>query len=313
MTACPGCGAAGVGRLLGASRRRPEIGRCPSCGLVSVLEPPPAGQLAGLYDDPVEYDRYVAAQRTDGLRRRHVAVLGRLRALLPPAAEPLRLFDVGAGRGDFLDLARRHGFEVHGNELSAAAARLCRERHGIELTVGGFDEVPAGPGYDAMTMWCVLAHVPEPRELLAGALRLLRPGGVLYLHTPRWCLLDTAGLALSRVSRGRLGQVTDRRVNTAHLQLHGVPSLTALARTAGFDVLAVSPVTCWSLTAGAYLETMGVPAPVRRWAEPPLDRLVAGGGGVRNVLDAYLRRPPVRPAPTDSRAGAVACGGVSVL
>jgi SAM-dependent methyltransferase len=263
------------------------VARCADCGLVTVLDPPPAADLAGLYDDPAAYDRYVAAQRTDALAGRHAAVLDRLAGLAPGRD----LFDVGAGGGDFLELARRRGFTVAGNELSRAAADLCARRHGIELVVGGLEDVPGEGRYDAVTMWCVLAHVPDPRRLLADTLRLLRPGGVLYLHTPRWCGLDAAGLAATRLTGGRLAQVTDRRVNAAHLRLLGVRSMTALARTTGFEPVEVAPAAAWSLVADAYLSSLGVPARARTVLAPALDRLAGSGAGVRNILDVYLRRP----------------------
>jgi SAM-dependent methyltransferase len=286
---CEACGSFRMGPLLDPSGDRGAVGRCADCGLVSVLEPPPAADLVGLYNDAAEYARYVAAQRTDALQARHEIVLDRLAGLVGTGT----LFDVGAGRGDFLQLARCRGFAVHGNELSAAAAALCGRTYGIELVVGGLEDIPGEARYDAMSMWCVLAHVPDPRRLLADTLRLLRPGGVLYLHTPRWCVLDSAGLAASRLSGGRLSQVSDRRVNTAHLRLFGRRSMTALARTTGFEPVRVAPAAAWSLVTGTYLEQLGVPAPIRRLAAPPLGRLVAAPVGVRNILDVYLRRPLV--------------------
>jgi SAM-dependent methyltransferase len=309
---CEACGSPRLAPLLAASGDRGEVGRCADCGLVSVLEPPPPQLLAGLYDDPAEYRRYIAAQRTDGLRRRHAEVLDRLTGLVSRPGRTPALFDVGAGRGDFLDLARRRGFRVAGNELSAAAADLCAATYGIELTVGDLGGVPGAGSFDAVTMWCVLAHVPDPARLLTDTLRLLRPGGVLYLHTPRWCGLDTAGRLAARLSAGRLSQVSDRRVNSAHLRLFGRRSMTALARSCGFEPVAVTPTAAWSLVADAYLDSMGVPGGVRRVAAPALDRLVGRGAGVRNVLDVYLRRPePLGTAAAGGAAGSGAAGSRS--
>lgn len=301
---CEACGSLRLRPLLPASAARGEVARCAGCGLVTVLAPPPAAALAGLYADESDYDRYLAAQRTDALGRRHAAVLDRLRELAPGRD----LFDVGAGRGDFLDLARRSGFTAAGNELSEAAAARCAETYGIDLVVGDLEDVPGRERFDAVTMWCVLAHVPDPRRLLADTLRLLRPGGVLYLNTPRWCLLDGAGRVATLVSGGRLGQVIDRRVNTAHLRLFDVRSMTAFARGCGFEPVRVTPAAEWSLVSDAYLESLGVPAAARRVAAPLLDRLVASGAGVRNILEVYLRRP-VRAAVVRPAAARVWRGG----
>lgn len=278
--------------VLHVSRRTgQQIGRCRSCRLVTVLDPPSQPSIRDLYNSAEGYRIYVDAQRVDGLRRRHLATIRHLTRLLPRPPEDSTLFDVGAGAGGFLALARTAGFQVHGNEISEPAAEECFRRHGITLTTAELSEETGAGRFDAMTMWCVLAHVADPRRLLADAFRLLEPGGILYFHTPRWCMIDVAGLAATRVTAGVLAHVTERRVNAAHMRLYDHRNLRRLLHAVGFEVEELRSVSGYSLQAASYLESMGVPRSVVRPLAYGLEGLIENDLFVRNTLDVYARKP----------------------
>jgi SAM-dependent methyltransferase len=290
---CESCGAPELADLFRSPRTGLRVGRCRDCRLVSVLDQPGERELAEHYASAPRYALYLAAQRSEALHGWRLRTLARLRTLLGvPAADHLpRLFDVGAGGGDFLALARSGGFEVAGNELSEPARALCAERHGIDLHLGDLRGIEGSEIADAMTMWCVVAHVAHPQALLRDALRLLRPGGILYLHTPRWCLLDSVGVAALRGTGGRLSQLSDRRTNLAHLRLYSVDSMTRTLRAVGFQPVSVRPAVGYSLQTDAYLRSMDVPHRLRRPLAAGLDGLIGRGVFVRNILEVYARKP----------------------
>src|SRR5690606_27226048 len=59
-----------------------------------------------------------------------------------------------------------------------------QERFGLEVYRMVLDEVPLPPGScDAVTMCDFIEHSYNPHRDVAAAARLLRPGGVLHLHT----------------------------------------------------------------------------------------------------------------------------------
>jgi SAM-dependent methyltransferase len=293
VRACESCGAPELAGLFRSPRTGLRVGRCRDCRLVSVLDQPGEDELAEHYASAPRYAVYLAAQRSEALHGWRLRTLDRLRTLLdPPAADHgPRLFDVGAGGGDFLALARSGGFQVAGNELSEPARALCRERYGIDLHLGDLREIEGSEIADAVTMWCVVAHVADPQALLRDASRLLRPGGVLYLHTPRWCLLDSAGVAVLRATAGRLSQLSDRRTNLAHLRLYTVDSITRTLRAAGLRPVSVRPAVGYSLRTEAYLRAMGVPRRLHRPLAAGFDGLIERGVFVRNILEVYARKP----------------------
>ena len=249
-----------------------------------------AEEIAQSYDfDHEAYGAYVDAQRHDTLDLAHEEALRRIGEMIQSGGKAL--FDIGAGVGDFLSLARDRGFEPHGNELAPGAITLAKERAGIDLHFGDLSGIEGENLYDAVTMWCVLAHVGQPDELLTHILRVLKPGGVLFLQTPRWSAMDTMALGMSRFSGGRQARVLDRRVNNAHIVLHSKQGLTAQVERAGFDIVDVQALARYSMKTESYLSSLGVPEGLGRIATKGLDQAVDRNIFFRNIFDLYARKP----------------------
>lgn len=98
---------------------------------------------------------------------------------------PGRVLDVGCGRGWLLQAFQQRGWTVQGTEISESAAAHAREVLKLPVAVGGLEDLnlPAEQ-YDAVTLWHVLEHLPDPHALLTEARRLLKPGGVLFIGVP---------------------------------------------------------------------------------------------------------------------------------
>lgn len=152
-------------------------------------------------DAPKGYDDYAALEA--GLRR---TARGRLRRIAKHwqggSGGPRRLLDIGCGTGEFLDEARRQGWEVCGVEVSVYAVEQARRR-GLDVMHGSIDDFPlATEAYDCVTLWDAIEHVRDPLGVLRAAGQALRPGGILALSTgdvtslcarltgPRWHLFN---------------------------------------------------------------------------------------------------------------------------
>ena len=97
-----------------------------------------------------------------------------------------RLLDIGCGRGDFILAARRRGWDVVGVEQSQNPVMDMRAQLALTvLTPEALAETPDA-SFDAVTLWHVLEHLPEPRTQLAQIHRLLRPGGQLVIEVPNY-------------------------------------------------------------------------------------------------------------------------------
>ena len=103
---------------------------------------------------------------------------------LPLAADG-RLLDIGCGSGVFLGRMRDYGWQVQGVEPDPDAARVARERLGLDVATGTLEAaaLPAA-SVDAITLHHVIEHVPDPVALLRECCRVLKPGGRLVAITP---------------------------------------------------------------------------------------------------------------------------------
>lgn len=113
----------------------------------------------------------------------------RLRHLAGERA-PIRLLDFGCGDGRFLRMAAAFGFDAHGVDLSATR-RSRADGPGIRV-VPVLDAVDADP-FDAVTLFEVLEHVPDPLGLLRALAGRLRAGGLLLVEVP-----DCTGITVPR-------------------------------------------------------------------------------------------------------------------
>jgi SAM-dependent methyltransferase len=152
--------------------------RCRGCaGAVTVgaPTPPPA---APEEVEPAPRGARLAAPLLAGFDRRRLRML---RAAVPP---PARLLDVGAGRGRFVAAARRAGYDAEGIEPDPARA-AAGAAYGVHLRVAGLEGAGVRPGaLDAVTVWHVLEHLPDPDGAVSTVAQWLRPGGAALVGVP---------------------------------------------------------------------------------------------------------------------------------
>jgi len=165
-----------------------EVRRCGVCSLALTWPPQPTPAMERYY--PQGYYGSAGKKRFVGPVERLQRTLYRSRARRVEAAaggRPGRVLDVGCGRGFLLDAFRRRGWRVEGTEMSATSSAHAREVLGIPVQIGALESLAMqGGSFDAVILWHVLEHVPDPRSLLDEVQRLLRPGGVLLLSVPNF-------------------------------------------------------------------------------------------------------------------------------
>lgn len=143
-----------------------DLVRCTGCGL-EYFDPVVAGS-ATFYSRLSQDQHYYSTTRwefSETLKR------------LPPDPD---LIDVGCGDGFFLKSVpgtRRRGLEFNPEAVRRATAA------GLNVTTQRLEDLP-GESADIVTLFQVLEHVSRPREVLEQAVRVLRPGGRLFVAVP---------------------------------------------------------------------------------------------------------------------------------
>ncbi len=94
------------------------------------------------------------------------------------------LLDIGCAAGYFVELASDQGWDAYGLEISPFAANMARRR-GLRVVNGSSPAAFQEGRFDAITMWDVVEHLPDPVEALKETNRALRVGGLLSLCTGR--------------------------------------------------------------------------------------------------------------------------------
>jgi len=94
-----------------------------------------------------------------------------------------RLLDVGFGEGQIMSAAAAEGWQCWGTETSQAALDAGR-RNGWRVLGGDLCRIGLpGALFDVICMAHVLEYLEQPAAYLREAIRLLRPGGLLFLAT----------------------------------------------------------------------------------------------------------------------------------
>jgi len=225
-------------------RSHGPIWGCKACGFLFQWPMPSVSRLLEAYG-AVEDPLYLSEKENRYLTfRRALGLLG------PPDGR--RLLDVGAYCGFFVDVARQAGFAAEGIELSRWAVREAQQL-GLPVRNESITErARSGATYDAITLWDVVEHLPDPRQELLAAASLLRPGGELHVSTidalsllaralgARWpWLMEMHVVYFDRRTLPRLLEETGFRVRERRAYTHTVSADYLLRKAAAsFPALA---------------------------------------------------------------------------
>ena len=232
-------------------RKRPRwdyhVVRCAGCGLLYRHPGIRPERLGDLYASG-SYAKFLGGKYTRKRIRRYEVTMAPFGGLFADG-DGRRLLDFGCGNGLFLDIAHERGFDCHGVDLAADAVEAARRKpSGAHAYHGSPAEVPeiAAGGFDVITMWSVLAHLPQPVEDVTMLRSLLAPDGVLLVLTVN---ADSLKLKRELAALGRLHAQPPRHVLPGHVA-------AAAARAPGSRAVVMppwygEPVETGTLTPGA--------------------------------------------------------------
>jgi SAM-dependent methyltransferase len=185
LAQCPACGATrfeAVTLAGGATLRR-----CLGCDTVSAPE----------YADPAEVyvDGYLYGGTEFGLDVRNPRFQGyllavahrRMAAIERASGRKGTLLDVGCGTGEVMLAARERGWGTQGVEPLEDASALARDQRGLDVRTATLEEsgLPER-GYDVVSAFHVLEHMPDTRGFLRTLARWARPGGHVVVEVPNF-------------------------------------------------------------------------------------------------------------------------------
>ena len=234
--------------------RHHAIVRCNRCGLVYASPREVEEDIEESYEQVVD-ELYLEE------RRGRVLTFGRnfrpLQTLMAGTDRP-KLLDVGCYVGIFLEIVAQHGWEAWGIEPSRWAAEQARRR-GLQVATGTLAsvELPVR-SFDVVTLWDVIEHFADPKAEMRHINGLLKPGGLVCIHT-----IDIGSL-LPRILGPHWPWLMEM-----HLYYFSRRTLAELLRLTGFQVIRQFPQGRYVLL--DYLLTQ------LRAVSPGLSRVLRGG------------------------------------
>ncbi len=263
----------------GTVRDAPDLAvhECVNCGLVSLssLEHIQAGHYedSGMHGEVVpSIESWLKDTEFDDERRYQM-----LKAALPNK----KVLDFGCGAAGFLLRAQTLASSVAGIELE----RRVREHWRGKVSVHA-DLDAAGDGYDLITAFHVIEHLPDPKDMLKRLGGMLAAGGRLIVEVPN---ANDALLTLYESDAFQRFTYWSK-----HLFLFNASTLDTLARQAGLNVVSIQQYQRYPLSNHAYWLSRGKPGGHKAWSfldTPGLSEAYAASlaaVGKCDTLIAYL-------------------------
>jgi 2-polyprenyl-3-methyl-5-hydroxy-6-metoxy-1,4-benzoquinol methylase len=198
---------------------------CSACHCLFLNPMPGVDEIAAFY--PTQYwwssGRPGLLKKLEAIYRRmalrgHVAFISRAAG----NRAGIDLLDVGCGSASLLGLMKQRGFRVMGVDFSPEAAAVAKTENGVQVVVGSLQDAAfPGRSFDLVTLFHVMEHVTNPREVLKEVARILRPEGSLVLQVPnidswqfrifgaRWYGLDIPRHVIDYSSHAMLALLAD--------------------------------------------------------------------------------------------------------
>lgn len=190
--------------------------RCPNCGLVFVGNALSNDQLAAAYATLDAKTYYEEVGKTEERKFARSAENLRRQGIGTSSA----IIDIGTGNGDFPLFLKKQGFtRLYGHEIPGTDTRQLDAAAIPVYKDFAYESVPDNT-FDAATLLDVMEHVPDPALVVRALHRILKPGGIMYCHTP--CVTPTDRLMhwTQQVPVfGKVGRMWQRgRTSIFHLQ-----------------------------------------------------------------------------------------------
>lgn len=169
--------------IFGGKSDRFYIKFCPSCKIGFTYPDMSDEELCSHY--PNEFEAFIPKKSFSSFIQK-IKYYQDIRYIKKFSPNSKKLFEIGAGRGEFLFEASRNGFIVSGVEPGRKGIEVAKKFYNINLEYCFADKVTFTEKYDVVVMRHVLEHINDFRYVLENIYNnALKDNGILFLKLPQ--------------------------------------------------------------------------------------------------------------------------------
>ncbi|MFA5777758.1 MAG: class I SAM-dependent methyltransferase [Parcubacteria group bacterium] len=163
-----------------------SLSECLLCGLI-FLEKENENIDLNIYKN---YYKKETGKRFGAVAELAVKAFRFLRALKVFILKPKgkKIIDIGSGRGWMLYFLKKYfGYKTAiGTQISENAYEFSKEKLGLEIYNKDLLDLEFNVKFDAITLWHILEHVPEPESYVEKLTGMIDDDGLLMIETPNF-------------------------------------------------------------------------------------------------------------------------------
>ena len=249
LPSCPSCKGHAVRKLF-ASRDRMlgitgsfSVWLCDSCGM-AFLQPFLSAKDSQKYYPSQTYYAYSGSGRSGLLQilreyliahyytptflSKIISSLIHAVPAIPKEKKYGKVLDVGCGTGDTLLSLKSLGWDVYGMEMDRKAVAVCKKRGLTHIRLGTYEHIQTyeNDTFDAIRLYHVIEHLPDPKSCLKLLYKKLKKGGEVIIGTPN---IGSAAASL-------FGTYWYNLDSPRHLMLFTPRTLGIMAKDCGFRI-----------------------------------------------------------------------------
>ncbi|MBI3555019.1 MAG: class I SAM-dependent methyltransferase [Deltaproteobacteria bacterium] len=226
-----------------------KIVQCRQCSLIYPNPFPVPVNAQKLYGDPGKY--FVRAQDQEAMVGRNRKTLHELRKKL--GKPKFQLLDIGCGRGEMLEAAKREGIPGVGLEFSKAMIESASAKYGVTALDVPIEEYAMAnqATVDGFCLNGIIEHVYDPDSMVAAMSKLAAPGAVVYVDVPNEPnIITRSGNLLNRLTGSQAVYNLSPSWSPYHVYGFNTKALGLLFKKHGFAIVEVNVFAAPYIPAG---------------------------------------------------------------